>query len=336
MKQARYGRMEDSKCPIGSDGIGCWADVMPILASRCSGRGSCTAIPTDQMVEFKKNNTKGNQKCSPLQLQDNLRVEYECQQVVLPSKSAACVIDDKRFGNISSHHSRLSGCGFDTNPILIQPPTDKHEITMKLIYFGRSQNNLLGFTKDLNSGELKSIHDSSSILLEKVKSRIEISFTESVKKGHLKDVNFLVSFQVVKDCEPIRVDDDQLVTRVGSTLIIRCKTTDQEWKIECIRSTWFGDRGECAKSEASASKGFNGIPYEVSIAIIIGVALIIGVIVLISGLLCLQWQRQKNLRAQQAIYASTKATSNDYPENLYATIADCPNCRQEKNHQRHL
>lgn len=196
IKQARFGRMEDSKCAVGQD-IGCWVDVLPILTTICSGKRSCGVESGGDMniIRLKKDRTKENKRCTNPQLKDNLGVEYECQQVVLPSKSASCVIHDKKFGNISSDYSRKSGCGFDENPIVIEPPVGNYEITMKLIYFGKPEKKLLGYSKILKSGELKYIYDSSSSILEKVKSKIEIFFDDSVKAGYLKDFNFLVSFQ---------------------------------------------------------------------------------------------------------------------------------------------
>lgn len=196
VKQARFGRMKNSECAKGED-IGCWADVLSILTTICSGKKKCEADSggSVDMVKLKKKRTEGNQKCTNTQLKDNLEVVYECQQVVLLSKSASCVIVDKEEGNISSHHSRLSGCGYNKNPIVIQPPSGNYEITLKLIYFGSRKDSHLGYIKNSKSGEIVPIQDSSSMILEKVKSRIEISFDESVLKGNLKDVNFLVSFQ---------------------------------------------------------------------------------------------------------------------------------------------
>ncbi len=44
MEHAHYGRMRDSRCLTSTAHLGCYADVLPQLDARCSGRKHCKVM----------------------------------------------------------------------------------------------------------------------------------------------------------------------------------------------------------------------------------------------------------------------------------------------------
>jgi len=71
MKSARYGRMQFGRCVREDHGsLGCYADVLPQLDGRCSGRRSCSVYVPDPSLH-------DAQSC-PKELMPYLETSYIC------------------------------------------------------------------------------------------------------------------------------------------------------------------------------------------------------------------------------------------------------------------
>jgi len=71
MKSARYGRMRYGRCVREDHGsLGCYADVLPQLDARCSGRRSCSVRVPDASLH-------DAQSC-PKELMPYLETSYIC------------------------------------------------------------------------------------------------------------------------------------------------------------------------------------------------------------------------------------------------------------------
>ena len=71
MKSAQYGRMKLGKCVLTDFGyLGCKANVLAAMDSKCSGQGSCDVFVTDSEIQSQGGCIKG--------LQSYLEVEYRC------------------------------------------------------------------------------------------------------------------------------------------------------------------------------------------------------------------------------------------------------------------
>ena len=79
MKKALYGRMRMGRCLRKNYGyLGCFADVLSLMNSHCSGKQTCQISVTDAIF--------GDIDHCPLELENYLEVSYACV------KGTACVI----------------------------------------------------------------------------------------------------------------------------------------------------------------------------------------------------------------------------------------------------
>ena len=72
MKSAKYGRMSKGDCVSSDDHVGCYADVLPHVDRKCSGRHHCVIeIPDDDLHKL--------QPC-PKDMFSYLEADYHCQE----------------------------------------------------------------------------------------------------------------------------------------------------------------------------------------------------------------------------------------------------------------
>jgi len=105
MKSARYGRMRFGRCVREDHGsLGCFADVLPQLSARCSGRRSCSVYVPDPSLH-------DAQSC-PKELMPYLETSYTCVTGEFHIKLLCC-----RFINIMFHHITSAAITVDNTAV---------------------------------------------------------------------------------------------------------------------------------------------------------------------------------------------------------------------------
>ncbi|KAK2165656.1 hypothetical protein LSH36_47g06036 [Paralvinella palmiformis] len=85
--------------------------------------------------------------------------------------------------------------------------------------------------------------------------------------------------------------------RQGDGLVIKCNFTNDVFHLKCVGTVWVGDLRNCSKSSTSRKVHISagedlGIPYGLSILIVLAIALVIGLFVLFTGLAFLKKSRR--------------------------------------------
>ncbi|KAK2168933.1 hypothetical protein LSH36_13g15032 [Paralvinella palmiformis] len=312
MTSARYGRMRIGRCVTANLGyLGCAADVLPILDSRCTGRQSCEVSVTDEQL-------REVQPC-PNDVTWHLEVAYKCVPVLAPDGRTQCHHHQKPVTVNGTHYlsstvAEKTGYGSTHCPWQLRV-RDGQTLSLSvydtLSHLGAANGRgdlcytlgtitekdkvtkLTVCPEDLKAARLFTVFTSKA-------TAIELAFWSGARLApYLIQIN-------VDGCPEIKPPQHSTTKRTQNKLLIMCNNSENTWTLVCQNGRWEGSLGNCS----DGSKGpwamqhifqdGNILPMGILIAVAMGVALGIflgGLLLVIVGARMKKRQRE---RLQQA------------------------------------
>lgn len=320
MQIGRYGRMRMGSCVRTDFGfLGCHTDVIEIMDLRCSGRRKCSLRVPDPLFE-----KFAGAKCNP-EFKSYLAASFTCVPVVSSKEFQCSSAQQLRLtapaGYIPSLLQPSDGtgaCRSDHLPWLIEVETGK-KILFTLYDFGliEAQHGTGSFVSANGCIQYADIVEVGNSQMHRVcggrarKADVYTSVTNAVqvriaRKEQLREkqmsksndghnhVYFLIHYQAI-GCSDPELPANVWFKRSGDQATVGCAFGERQWQIQCSKNDWIGSIGNCSQEALSygsdqgmTSGSLLSLPFEVSLAIIVGLAFVVGVTVFTLGVILLK------------------------------------------------
>ena len=253
IRSALYGRMRVGRCVKFDLGyVGCSADVTRILASRCSGRRTCSISLVDDELE------RG--KACPKDLPSYLEASYACLEA-LDGQANTCqtAVDVTTSSTYIGIANTSSAIAADQRCPWTLSALDGQRIQVRLVGFYSTRQRQAGSSADrcvqlgsvLDGGKTSHLSfcvgvrddpvgDRDRLVYESSSSRIEL--TLNVTSPH--DDALLVRYRA-DGCPTMRPPPGAFGRRTGDRLVVRCSETDAVWTLFCRDNRWNTRSGNC-------------------------------------------------------------------------------------------
>ncbi|ELU07866.1 hypothetical protein CAPTEDRAFT_224739 [Capitella teleta] len=296
---ATYGHMQKGKCiELDTPYFGCQVDVKTLLGTLCSEKISCSIRTNADVLRSTKPCSKG--------ITVYLDATYACIKAVRLSDRCEQLRASSSSSYISSAQSAAKHCTQSTEifdqefNVQAESGQQVHISLIDLLFIANPEESgdegeEVGYVLDPDTDKVVPVQRSQrqveTILLQSEANTASIALTSD------PSTSFVIAFKAV-GCADLMLAPDVWIKRDGDVATVGCHSSQQTWRLHCLRNHWTGVIGNCTKGAIIAPIMQRDrtlpLPKDVVFVIIGCCTLFVAIGVVTMGYVCLKWPKKSS------------------------------------------